>query len=141
MKTVYAWGVLALVLLAGCGGGGSAENAATQWARQYIGEIADQDTAGLSALVSNSYLNSCQNKTQFLSEFQAIFDGATSVTISFDVDSSSVNGSAGTAEVFGTLQISATGPAGYNYSFNGLRRFQLIREAGVWRLYGNQSCP
>lgn len=140
MKAYSLLGCALALAMIGCGGGGVSENASTDWARAYTSAIAAQNITTVGSLISNSYLNSCETKAQRVNFFQDMFDSATTVNVSFDVNSSFVNDAAGLGQVTGDLQIVATGP-GYNFTSSQFVVFPLIREAGVWRLYGNQSCP
>lgn len=137
--------MMGALVAASCGGGGGGSRPGREvvsgWSSAFLSAVVNERSSELSGLVSNTYLQSCTNKTQLLAEYQDIFNRATSIQASYNLRSWNVNTTTGRASFRGTLQITATGPSGYSYSESTVIERFLVREAGVWREVGNQLCP
>jgi hypothetical protein len=131
------------LIVAGCGGGngGNGFGIIDNFVGDASGAIETANLSRLSTLISPNYLDNCFDKTDVLNAYRDIFNDPDIDSIDVqttEISDRRVNGDF--ARFFWGSRITiyyfdgthtTTSQAGYVY---------LIRQNGLWREYGNQSC-
>jgi len=141
---IMALAVFSSVALVGCGGDGDSggfdvEREVYDWLDEYGFALEREDLGDISAIVSSSYFNQCDTRTDLLNGLDDLFDQYFNFRFEIlSVDDPQENEDGVRIRAFVRTRTTASGGSGYSDTAEGYLVLRL--EGGRFRLYGDQEC-